>query len=131
MDQNLEFLWFWKPSNLILTIFRESIMNLNLNDLLPIMVITLFVMGIFSFLIGVFVLISRTFGKDIRVLATQTNRLAQKGLMDGVAGLVGNASALLDATNQMVRTATGIGAFLTIIGLLLISASVIILLYFF
>ena len=106
-------------------------MNLNLNDLLPIMVITLFVMGIFSFLIGVFVLISRTFGKDIRVLATQTNRLAQKGLMDGVAGLVGNASALLDATNQMVRTATGIGAFLTIIGLLLISASVIILLYFF
>ena len=106
-------------------------MNLNLNDLLPIMVITLFVMGIFSFLIGVFVLISRTFGKDIRVLATQTNRLAQKGLMDGVAGLVGNASALLDATNQMGRTATGIGAFLTIIGLLLISASVIILLYFF
>jgi hypothetical protein len=34
----------------------------------------------------------------------------------------------MDATNQMVRTATGIGAFLIIIGLIMISASVVILL---
>ena len=102
-------------------------MALNLNDLLTVMVAALFAMGIVSFLAGVIVLLSRTFGQDIRTLATQTNRLAQKGLMDGVAGLVGNASALLDATNQMVRTAAGIGAFLIIIGLILIGASVIIL----
>jgi hypothetical protein len=91
-----------------------------------VMVGTLFFLGVFSFFAGVIVLLSRTFGRDVRTLATQTNRLAQKGMLDGIAGLVGNASALMDATNQLVRTTTGIGAFLIIIGLLMISASIII-----
>ena len=99
-------------------------------DLLLVMVATLFIMGVISFIAGVVVLLTRTFGRDIRTLATQTNRLAQKGIVDGIAGLVGTASALLDATNQLVRTATGIGAFLIFIGLIMICVSVFILLKF-
>ena len=91
-------------------------------DILLLMAIILFSLGVLTFIIGIIVLISRTMNKDIRTLATQTNRLAQKGILDGVAGLVGNASTLLDATNQLVRTTTGIGVFLVFISFLLISS---------
>ena len=99
-------------------------MSLNSVDILLIMVATLFFMGVFTFFAGLIVLLSRTMNKEIRTLATQTNRLAQKGLVDGIAGLVGNASSLLDATNQLVRTAAGIGVFLVLIGLGLIGSAV-------
>jgi len=90
-----------------------------------IMVGTLFFLGVFTFIAGVVVLISRTFGRDVRTLATQTNRLAQKGILDGVAGLVGNASALMEATNQLVKTTRGIGAFLMFFGLFMSGIAII------
>ena len=40
-----------------------------------------------------------------------------------VAGLVGNASSLLDAINKLVRTTAGVGVFLTIIGLIFMFAA--------
>ena len=102
-------------------------MSLNSVDILLIMVTVLFSMGVFTFFAGLIVLLSRTMNKEIRTLATQTNRLAQKGLVEGIAGLVGNASSLLDATNQLVRTAAGIGVFLVLIGLGLIGTAVFVL----
>ncbi len=102
-------------------------MLINISDILLIMVAILFLMGVITFSAGLIVLLSRTMNKEIRTLATQTNRLAQKGFVDGIAGLVGNASSLLDATNQLVRTAAGIGVFLVIIGSVLIGASVFVL----
>lgn len=102
-------------------------MPLNSADILYLMVVILFIVGLITFLVGIIVLVSRTMNKEIRILATQSNRLAQKGLVDGIAGLVGNASSLLDATNQLVRTAAGIGAFLIFIGLGMIGVSVFIL----
>jgi hypothetical protein len=86
--------------------------------------IGLFVIGVFTFWIGVIILVSRTTGRDVRTIASQTTRLAQKGLAEEIAGLVGNASTLLNALNDMVRTAAGIGIFLTIIGLLLMGSSI-------
>ena len=102
-------------------------MEINISDILLMIVATLFFMGAISFIAGLIILLSRTMNKDIRILAAQTNRLAQKGFVEGIAGLVGNASSLLDATNQLVRTAAGIGVFLVIIGLGMIGASVFIL----
>ncbi len=46
-----------------------------------------------------------------------------KGIADDVAGLVGNASNLLSATNDLVRTSAGIGVFLAILGFLLMTAA--------
>ena len=102
-------------------------MSLNVSDTLHLMAIILFCLGGLSLLAGIIVLLSRTMNKDIRTLATQTNRLAQKGIIDGVAGLVGNASSLLDATNQLVRTSTGIGVFLVFTSFILIGFSLLIL----
>ena len=64
---------------------------------------------------GLVVLLPRTMGRDLRAITKQTSQLAQKGLIDDLSGLVGNASALLTATSQMVRTTAGIGILLIIL----------------
>lgn len=90
---------------------------INQSDTLLIMGVALFFLGICTLIIGVFVLINKAVGKNVSVLSAQTAKLAQKGLTEDMAGLVGNASALMTSLNELVRTATGIGVFLAILGL--------------
>lgn len=90
-------------------------------QLLLIMALILFGLGLLTSITGIIILATRAAGRDLRTLATQTTRLAQKGIAEDVAGLVGNASALLDAINKMVRTTAGVGVFLTIFGLVLMA----------
>ena len=99
-------------------------MPLNVSDSLFLIAIIMFSVGMLIVIIGIIVLIRRTMNKDIHTLATQTNRLVQKGIVDDIAGLVGNASTLLNAINQLIRTSAGIGAFLILLGLVFISASI-------
>jgi len=96
-----------------------NILNLSTFDIKLLMVIGLFILGAITLLIGILLLITRSAGKEVRALATQTARLAKKGIAEDVAGLVGNASNLLSATNELVRTSAGIGVFLAILGFLL------------
>jgi hypothetical protein len=94
-------------------------------ELLLIMCAVLFGAGLLITLTGILMLIFRTSSKEIQTLAAQTTKLAQKGLAEEVAGLVGNASSLMDAVNQLVRTTAGVGVFLTVFGLvMMIAASV-------
>lgn len=95
--------------------------TLSSQDFLTIMAASLFILGIATFSMGLFVLVARAMGRDIRTIANQSTRLAQKGITENVTGLVGNISALINATRQLVRTAAGIGIFLTFMGLLLLS----------
>lgn len=88
-------------------------------EILLVMVLILFSLGLIATIAGILILTLRAAGKDVHTLATQTTRLAQKGLAEEVAGLVGNASALLEAVNKLVRTTAGVGVFLTVLGLLL------------
>jgi hypothetical protein len=62
-------------------------------------------------------------GGEVRQIAEQTARLAQKGIAEEIAGLVGNASTLVESLNQLVRTAAGVGVLLMIIGLMLMAAA--------
>lgn len=98
-------------------------LNLDIFDLKLLMVIGLFLLGAITLLIGILLLVTRSAGKEVRALATQTAQLAKKGIAEDVAGLVGNASNLLSATNDLVRTSAGIGVFLTILGFLLMTAA--------
>ena len=86
-------------------------------DIMLLMVISVFFLGMCTFLIGIFVLIGRALGKDVRNLTAQTAQLAQKGIAEDVSGLVGNASALLEALQSMMKTTAGIGIFLTLVGI--------------
>ena len=90
-------------------------------QLLLIMAVLLFGLGVLTSVTGVIILATRAAGRDIRTIANQTTQLAQKGLAEDVAGLVGNASALLEAMNKLVRTTAGVGVFLTLFGLVLMA----------
>ncbi len=80
-------------------------------------------LGVLMWLMGVIMLVSRVLGGDIKRIAEQTTRLAQKGIAEEIAGLVGNASTLIESLNQMIRTTAGIGVFLVIAGMLMVAAA--------
>lgn len=98
-------------------------MAIDTSQMQAILMISLLGMGGLSLAGGIFVLISKTFSKEVEVIADQMTKLAQKGVADDVSGLVGNASSLIDSLNQLTKTASGIGIFLVLIGCGLIAAA--------
>lgn len=102
--------------------------NVNASELQLFMLISTFLLGSITFLLGLAILMYGAWGKDLRTIADQTTRLAQKGIAEEIAGLVGNASTLMTSINEVVRTSNGIGFYLTIIGALLMLLSSLVLL---
>jgi hypothetical protein len=101
-----------------------------LDELILNIITSLFLLGTVTLVIGIIVLLTRTMGKDVRAITRQTSLLAQKGLIDDLSGLVGNASALLTATSQMMRTTAGIGIMLIILGMIQIGTAIGLIIYF-
>ena len=97
--------------------------NLSVPDFLLTMATAVLILGLVSLCIGIFVLVSKTVGNDVKAIATQTAKMAQKGIAEDVSGLVGNASTLLSALDSLIRTSAGIGVFLIFIGILLMAGS--------
>ncbi|MEN6299330.1 MAG: hypothetical protein ABFD51_05375 [Anaerolineaceae bacterium] len=92
-------------------------------DVMLIIIATLFFIGVLSTIIGIIILVTKSIGKEVSTIAVQTTKLAEKGIAEDIAGLVGNASSLLDAINQLVINTAGVGVFLTLFGLLMIAAA--------
>ena len=92
-------------------------------DMQMIIAATVFVLGGMCVLLGIFVLVSRGYSKEIRALATHSARLGRKGMADEITGLVNSASELIAALNSLVKTASGAGLFLIILGIGMIAAS--------
>lgn len=97
--------------------------SMTVNDFLLSMSTALLICGIILIGIGVFTLIGKLMGKELRTIAEQTTKLAQKGITDDVTGLVGNARSLIEALNSMVKTTAGIGLVLMLLGFGLIGAA--------
>ena len=100
----------------------------NLNDLLLTLSASAFMLGMITFSIGVFILVTCATGHDFQTLTEQTTQLVSKGITEDLAGLVGNAATLLSTMSDMVRTAAGVGVFLTATGTIVMGASLFILL---
>lgn len=96
---------------------------MSINDFILTLAVILVGLGLISFFAGGIIIIVKVFGQDVRAIASQTTKLAQKGIAEDVAGLVGNASALLDSLNSFVKTTAGLGIFLVFIGMLLFAAA--------
>ena len=96
----------------------------SLQNLQILMLIGMFILGGITFITGVATLANGAWGRELRSITTQTTRMAQKGIAEDISGLVGNASNLLNTINEMIRTATGIGVFLTISGAILMALTV-------
>jgi hypothetical protein len=107
---------------------EATMLEVNLSDLLLSMSASTFLLGMVTFLIGVFILITRAAGQDFRSITDQTARLVQKGVADEIAGLIGNANTLLKTMSDMVRTVAGVGVFLTLTGTVMMASSLLILL---
>lgn len=97
-------------------------LSITAQEILVFMAAVLFLLGMISTTSGIVLLVTRTTSQEVRTLAVQTARLAQKGLAEQIAGLVGNATTLLDALNELVRTTSGVGVFLIIAGLIFMVA---------
>ena len=76
----------------------------------------LFLIGLITFATGVAVLVIRSIGHDTHAISKQIGQIIQKGITDDVSGLVGNASALMSATTDLIQTTKGIGVFLILSG---------------
>ncbi len=90
-------------------------------NLVVIIIGLVFLLGMVTFIAGVLILAFRSSSSDIKKLVANTAKLAQKGIAEDVAGLVGNATDLVDAMSQLVRTTHGVGIFLTIMGMLMMA----------
>jgi hypothetical protein len=96
---------------------------LNLTDLQIVISVTVFILGCLCIFLGAFLLITRSYSKEIKALAQNSSRIGQKGITDEVAGLVSSASELVTAVNELVKTSSGVGVFLIALGLAMIAAS--------
>lgn len=87
------------------------------------MATVLFLIGLISIAISIFILTRQAVGRDIQTIATQTTKLAEKGITDNIAGLVGNASSLINALHDLSKSNTGIGIFLVFLGIALLTTA--------
>jgi hypothetical protein len=104
-----------------------ELMAMDYKFILLVMDASIFALGFIMVLFGLGILAKKAFGAEVQNLAATTSKLAQKGLADDIAGLVGNASALMNALQEMVKTARGIGMFLILSGGIFIAASLLLL----
>lgn len=81
------------------------------------------VLGVICLIISIIILVRQAIGKNIRTITEQTSKLAAKGISDGVSGLVGNASLLINALNEMAKSNTGIGIFLVFLGIAMLAGA--------
>ena len=78
--------------------------------------------GIISFLAGMLLLIRTVTSDEVKNMALQTTRLVQKGFAEDVAGLVGNATNLMETMNQLVQDRRGASVVLLGFGTMLMIA---------
>jgi len=104
-----------------------ELMEIDYKFILLVMDASLFALGFLMVLFGLAILAKKAFGAEVQNLAASTSKLAQKGLAEDIAGLVGNASALMNALSDMIKTARGIGVFLILAGGIFIAASLLLL----
>ena len=83
----------------------------------------LFFLGLIVMAISIFILTKQAIGREMQTIAQQTTKLAEKGITENIAGLVGNASALINALHDLSKSNTGIGVFLVFLGIALLTTA--------
>ena len=92
-------------------------------QIVMIVAIAMFSLGILCLILSIIILAKQTIGRNIQTIADQTTKLAEKGITDGVSGLVGNASLLISSLNDLARSNTGIGIFFVFLSLVLLAGA--------
>jgi hypothetical protein len=95
----------------------------NIDEAFMWMATIVFFIGVVVLLAGIIILIVQASGRNVKTVSESVSKLAQRGIAEDVAGLVGNASSLMNSMNDMVRSSSGIGITLVITGTALMAAA--------
>lgn len=90
---------------------------LSLHEIQLIIAATLFFIGCICSLLGIFLLVTRGYSREVNSIAAHTAKLGQKGLTQEIAGLVVSATELVASINNLSRTASGVALMLIAIGM--------------
>ena len=82
------------------------------------MAISLFGIGILSSLAGLWTMLAQEYQQALRGLSRQSTRIADEAIQEkSISDTIQATANLVQAVNQLVRTATGVGALLFLSGL--------------
>ncbi|MGB8253390.1 MAG: hypothetical protein WCF08_09240 [Anaerolineaceae bacterium] len=95
----------------------------NIDEAFMWMATIVFFIGVIVLVVGIIILAVQASGRNVKTVSESVSKLAQRGIAEDVAGLVGNASSLLTSMNEMVRSSAGIGITLIITGMLLMASA--------
>jgi uncharacterized membrane protein len=95
----------------------------NIDEAFMWMATIVFFIGVVVLLAGIIILIVQSSGKNVKTVSESVSKLAQRGIAEDVAGLVGNASSLMNSMNEVVRSSAGIGITLIFTGMALMAAA--------
>lgn len=84
---------------------------------------SIFLFGLVFIGAGFWRLMAFGLNAQAKTLALQTTRLGQKAISDDVTRIAQATQQLLDSVNNLLRTSAGIGAFMILIGLLMLTSS--------
>jgi sensor histidine kinase YesM len=79
--------------------------------------------GMLCLLVGILILISRGFSKEMRTLADTSTELGKRAINHDMTSLANSVAEILSTVNQMMKTAAGVGAFLILVGVGLMAAA--------
>jgi hypothetical protein len=83
----------------------------------------LLLLGVIVLAISIIILTRQAIGRDIQTIATETTKLAEKGITENIAGLVGNASSLINALHDLSKSNAGIGVFLVFLAIAMLTTA--------
>ena len=98
-------------------------LGFTMNDLILILSFVILAMGVITFIVGIFTLAFKINSEDFNEISSQTAKLMNKGMSEGISGMIGNASSLLQSINEMARTKAGVGMFLLIVTFILLGCA--------
>ena len=98
-------------------------MQTNGDQVLLIVSVVLFALGFLCLILSIVILVKQSLGRGIQTIAESTTKLAEKGITEGVSGLVGNASLLISSLNDLAKSNTGIGVFFVFLSLVLLAGA--------
>jgi hypothetical protein len=81
------------------------------------MAVGMFLMGLLACAAGLWTITAREYQQTLRNMSAQSDRLHARALTEvGVVPVLDASTKLIEAVNQLIRTAMGVGAFLCLIG---------------
>ena len=92
---------------------------LSANDFVLTLAGAILVLGVISFIIGLFTLAFKVTNGEFSEITASSAKIAEKGLTDDVTELVAGISDVLKSITEMTKTKVGVGIFLILVSFIL------------